>query len=169
MPGQVSQTTLSRHPESQPDASGLADTPAWGVSHREHFITSDSSGGLELDLISFGLADQCLGNGRTVGDHPLINIRLKFTYDPVSHFPITLLLPEVNPSPKNNLALGIQTIRVDDFCHSELGLKIRDSALNETLLFPCGVILRVLGKIPVRPSLRNRFNYTRPILFFLDG
>ena len=101
-----------------------------------------------------------------MGDHALINVGFQFTHNPISHFPVALLFPEIHPCTEDNFSSRIQPLWIDDFCYGQLGLEVRNPAFNKALLLPCRVILRVFRKIPVCPGLRDRFNHRRPVNTF---
>src|SRR6266480_2040272 len=99
------------------------------------------------------LADQRAGERGQDRDAAAGGVGLVRTDDLVPDFLAGLVL-EQDGGPEGDAVAGGR--RLDDLRGTDLRLELRDAALDEALLLPRRVVLRVLGEVPVRPRLRDR-------------
>ena len=84
----------------------------------------------------------------------------------VGDFGIVIDIDQVDSGTKQNTAGVSQSCNIDNLRVRQLVLKLLDSPLGKTLLFPRCVILGILLEITVLSRLCNRRNDSGPVDFF---
>src|SRR6266403_580860 len=151
----------SRTPERT--LSGLAACRcALFEAYRDDLVGTGTPGGGYVDDLALPLAHQCARDGRGHRDAPGADIRLILTDHLVRHPRAVRLVFQLHQRTEDHLAGVGKLAGFDNLGVAQLVLDILDAALDESLLLARGVILGVLGQVPVPAGLGDRLDDARP-------
>src|ERR1700686_1144253 len=153
----------SRTPE-RPRWAGAAGRCALFEAYRDDLVGTGAPGGGHVHDLALALAHQGARNGRGHRDAPGADIRLILADHLVRHPRAVRLVFELHQRAEDYLAGVGELAGFDNLGVGELVLDILDAALDESLLFARGVILGVLGQVPVPAGLGDRLDDARPAL-----
>src|SRR6202171_1665518 len=145
-----------------PERPGAAGRCALFEAYRDDLVGTGAPGGGHVHDLALALAHQCARNGRGHRDAPGADIRLILADHLVRHPRAVRLVFQLHQRTEYHLAGVGELAGFDNLGVGELVLDILDAALDESLLLARGVILGVLGQVPVPAVLGDRLDDARP-------
>src|SRR6266480_2505871 len=131
-------------------------------AHCDDLVGARTPRGGHVHDLTLRLAHQRARSGRGHRDAPLPDIRLILADHLVHHARTVRLVLQLHPRTEDHLAGVGEPVGFDHLGAGELVLDLLDAALDESLLLARGVILGVLGQIPVPAGLGDRLDDARP-------
>src|ERR1041384_5549851 len=135
-----------------PLGGGAAEQNLIHVGDAQDFKRTYSGRGLDLDVVSLGLADQRACDRRADGDLPVLRLSLMITDDLIYHLVAGITIDQRNRGPEYNLIPG-QFGNIDDLRAGELVFEFANLKVEQRLAFFGGVKFGIFRQIPMSSRL----------------
>src|SRR5690348_15067529 len=148
-------------------ASGFADAAADPrsnlVLHAHDVVAALPARRLELERIAFIPADQRTRDRRGHRDAALLDVGFQVADDLVDDRISAVLVFEFDGGAEHHARAGVEARDINDFGGGQARFQLLDAALDEALLFACGMVLGVLLEVAVRARFGDRGDHLRPL------